>query len=442
MGEVIQKAAIIALVNLLFYAKTLCYKYSCDDIPVFMNPPKFKNRWHRIYLWLEGALRINPQYDHALTMLIHTLICVGIYLGFGANTISFIAALLFSFNPTNNQGSVWISGRSYANAALGMTWAFAIPLVAPAFLFMVTHYNAGLPSFLFFASTGNFIMAAVCVVFILIQFNKIKKNVTDKMNMEMFKEDKAIKPQKIILALKTFGFYTTLYIIPFRNTFYHSYLQSLSGSGIARGYTINDRFFWLGLSYILGAGYFLYINGLNHIGSMGIIWWVVFILPFLNILRMQQEISERYTYLPGVGLSLLLASQIYMHPVAVAVFITAYAIRTWFLIDMYQDDYYLVENSCMNDPSAWFAWHMRAMKRWDAGSRMEALTLWVMAWRISPKEFKLNYNLATILIANGRKEEAEKHLKVAEDNIPKGQEEQCNKLLNIWRTQNERPILM
>lgn len=62
-------------------------------------------------------MRINPLEDHALTSFIHALICVFIYLGFGKDNLSFIASLLFAFNPTNNQGSVWISGRAYALAA-------------------------------------------------------------------------------------------------------------------------------------------------------------------------------------------------------------------------------------------------------------------------------------------------------------------------------------
>ena len=59
-----------------------------------------------------------------------------------------------------------------------------------------------------------------------------------------------------------------------------------------------------------------------------------------------------------------------------------------------------------------------------------------MARILSPREFKVNFNLATALQMSGHKEEALKFLKIAEDNIPAGQDVDCAKLLEDWRKGN------
>jgi hypothetical protein len=108
----------------------------------------------------------------------------------------------------------------------------------------------------------------------------------------------------------------------------------------------------------------------------------------------------------------------------------------WFYMDAYTDDYYLIEQACLNSPDSWFAWHVRAMKRWDSGSRQEAVILWTMARMISPNEFKLNFNIAAALRLTTNKkfhEEADQFLARAEAHIPGGQEEQAGKLIEEFR---------
>ena len=97
----------------------------------------------KVAIVLEGHLKSSMQADHAITTVLHALVCVFIYTGFGASQVSFLAAILFAFNPINNQGSVWISGRGYVFSALGMTMAMSIPVIGPAFLVLATYSNAG-----------------------------------------------------------------------------------------------------------------------------------------------------------------------------------------------------------------------------------------------------------------------------------------------------------
>jgi tetratricopeptide (TPR) repeat protein len=165
----------------------------------------------------------------------------------------------------------------------------------------------------------------------------------------------------------------------------------------------------------------------------GILWWCVGILPFLNLYRMQQEIGERYSYLPNVGLMIILASFISQYPYVVSAFLAMYATKTWFYIDAYRDDFWLIECARFNSPDSWFAWHIAAMKRWEKQSYTEAIIYWIIARSISPKEFKILFNLASALLKCNNLKESMELLNEAEINIPKGQEAQAGALVSDFR---------
>jgi len=223
----IEKICIILLVNILFYAKTIKYAYVSDDIPSSQRPKEI-NKWIHAFWVLEGKLKSTPEIDHALTLCLHALVCCGIFVAFGSNNVSFIAALLFTFNPINNQGAVWISGRGYVLSALGMVWALCLPMEMGGLMLLgATYSNAGflMPVVLLGSSHPYlFIFAPLVWMF---HVKRFRKNVVDKMKMEVFTEDAHIHPKKLILATKTFGFYLIHSLIPIKTTFYHSYISAL-----------------------------------------------------------------------------------------------------------------------------------------------------------------------------------------------------------------------
>jgi hypothetical protein len=425
-----EKICIILLVNLLFYLKTCRYLYASDDIPAF-NRPKNDNKWKHWFLVLEGSARSKPQYDHIITTIIHSLVCVGIYIGFGQTDVSFLAALLFSFNPINNQVAVWIAGRGYALSALGLVWALSIPVIGPLFLYLATYYNAGFLSPLALLGSPYPFLCIFLPIIWAFQWKNFKKNVVARVKNEMYDEDKKFKLKKLILATKTFGFYITHSLIPFRNTFYHSLLESIAGSKVANAYTL-DRYFWAGVGSLGLMGVYIGTHDWNLI-SFGLLLWCVGIAPYLNLFRMNQEIAERYCYLPNMGLMYVLATVIAPYPIVCTAFITMYATRMWFYMDAFKDDYFLVEYSCLNSPKSWFGWHVRAMKRWDSKSYREAMILWVMAKALSPKEFKVIVNLATCLALCGEKKEADGYIEFAKTIIPAGQESHALKVIDDFK---------
>ena len=165
----------------------------------------------------------------------------------------------------------------------------------------------------------------------------------------------------------------------------------------------------------------------------GILWWCIGIAPFVNIYRMQQELGERYCYLPNVGIMFILASCIHSFPYLIGGFLLMYATKMWFYMDCYQNDFWMCEYARMHQPKSWFAWHISAMKRWEKQSYTEAVIFWVIARSISPKEYKLLYNLASSLAMLNNKKEALELISEAEKNIPRGQEVACNDMIKNFR---------
>lgn len=434
-----EKIYIILLVNLIFYFKCLRYNYVSDDIPSSRRKEEHP-KWKYWLLVLEGHLKSTPQIDHAITTFIHALVCVFIYTGFrsieilstSTDNVSFLAALLFCVNPINNQASVWISGRGYALSALGMTSAMTFPALGIIFLTLATYSNAGfLAPLCLIGSKFSWLLLFMPAVWFF-HSKRFKTNVVNKMKMEMYKEDKRIHPIKLILAIKTFGFYLTHAIIPIKTTFYHSYFQSMAGCGKEKAYSFKDKFLWIGIITILCIIKYWITTQWNMV-SFALLWWCVCLAPFCNLFRLQQEIGERYCYLPTIGLMIVLAAILQPYPLAISFFLGMYMTKLWFYADIYKDDYFLIEGSKLHSPDSWFSWHVAGMKRWDSQSHQEAVILWTMARMISPKEFKLNFNIATALKLAKHDKEALDFLKIAEDNIPGGQENDAGKLIDDWK---------
>lgn len=438
-----QEILLIALANLIFFSKSLCMGYVSDDVPSANRQEKHP-KWKYWLLVLEGHLKSRhmvkvdgkkveslwPQMDHFIVTVLHTIVCCLIYTAFGSNHISFVAAILFSFNPINNQGSVWISGRGYVLSALGMLAAISAPTLGIPFLTLATYSNAGfLAPVALIGSDVSWLLWFMPAIWYF-HSKRFRKNVADKIKQEMFYEDKRIHIQRVIIAIKTFAFYTTHALLPIKITFYHSYMQSMAGSGKEKARSL-DRYFWLGI-IMIGAILWRFTHHEWDLFNFGLLWWCVCIAPFTNFIRMQQEVAERYCYLPNVGLMLCLSIFLQDYPMAIPFFIGMYSMCLWDFMDAYKDDFYMTEISCMQSPNSWFCWHVKAMKRWDAKSYQEAFIYWTMALNISPNEFKLLINLSSTLMLSNHKDKGKEFFEKAKANVPRGQEKMAEDIFKQW----------
>jgi hypothetical protein len=456
----LEKIGIIIAFNLALYFKTLRHKFVSDDFTVSKNPPAFKNAWHKAWLRFIGAAKIfspSPQilkandkwffviakteeFEHLLALLIHIAICISIFFAFGASNISFVAALLYGANPINNQGTIWPGGRGYALPILSLMLSMALPLLSPILLYFCSWYTIGfLAPLALIGSTKWYLLVLMPFIWYL-HSRKYTTAIKLKSSVETFDHDKKWSWRKAVIFIKTYGFYLTLCLVPFRITFYHNQLQSMAGNDIMRKRAESmDRYFFIGLAGIIGTAYYS-LHDWNPI-AWALVAFFITIAPFCNVVRANQEIAERFCALPNVFLMFALAQVITIYPALVAIFVTFYATRTFYTLIMYKDEYFITELAIIEDPHAWWAWHCRAMKRWDTQSYKEALILWVMARMISPKEFKVLMNIATCLRLLGNTKEADDFLVLAEQNIVAGQEKAAAQYIEDHR-RGKLPILL
>lgn len=448
---------LIIVINLALYLRTLRFKFVSDDYSTWKNPPKINNWFHKCWLRFIGSAKFRnnsivfkngkfwkietEEVEHLLALLIHIAICIMIYLAFGPTPISLIASLLYAVNPVNNQGTIWPGGRGYALPILGILSAMTWPMVAPVALGFASWFTIGFLAPLCLVGSTKWYLLGWMPIICGIWAYKWIKAIKSKSGAESFKEDKlSFHPKKFVLAIKTFGFYTALCLFPSRITFYHNFLQSAAGSLKHKAYTIWDKYFWIGLIILTAMMSYWIIQPWNTI-SWAMLAWCITIAPFCNFVRANQEIAERFVALPNLFLMYALAQVIAPFPIIITAFLIFYATRTYYTLIMYQDEYFITELAVIEDPHAWWAWHCRAMKRWDTQSYKEALILWVMAKLISPKEFKLLMNIATCLRLLKNDKEADMYLKLAEENIVAGQEKEAHEFIRKHKEGN-LPILL
>lgn len=304
--------AIIIVLNALVYYKCLSYGLVSDDAAhMKLNP-------------------YNVKYDKTLSLLIHTLSCIYLYIAFGSSTVSFIAALLFSVHPLGVQIPVWKGGQTYGSTALSVLMAIAL---APYGVLTLLLVIPGIPTApltpLLFLFTKYWYLAIFCPILICTGFRRtayiIGRKVVDVAAAKEAKAQGITKksvPRRgvlqedfnlyewkwinLVLVVKTFGYYVLASLFPFKNGYYNSFMCTLGSSTKATKYWYSlNRHFWGGLFAMSLMATIWWFHKFDFIG-MGIMLFVLSLLPFMNFISIQQFTASRYAYLALAGFQIAL----------------------------------------------------------------------------------------------------------------------------------------
>lgn len=389
--------ALIILVNLLFYLRTLKYQGICDDIPIFNLKKEMPKHWWLKFWWhLHGYKYTNWKLAHTQTLSIHILNCILIYLAFGRNNISFAAALLFSVNPVNNQCSIWLSGKCYSmNTGYALLmWLF--PLASPLIYLFATYFcGASIILFpLIFLFTKYWWLSALVGLGFYREAKRIfNKAPNSKYNTESNSELKSLAPRKLIVALKTLGYYFVNGIIALRLGYYHKYLflHGVNKETNKESYSI-DKYFFIGIAVIL------LIIFTRH---LGLIWFCLFLGQWCNLISFNQTIANRYLYAANAGLTLFVASVLMYYPPLVLALFVYYATKLISFLIFYKNEYWSIEHSVMEQPDFFYPWQNRAVHCFQNGNYHGALGNMIKANELRPNDWKINYNLSQIYMMLG-----------------------------------------
>lgn len=365
---------LIILFNLVNYFRTLKYGYVCDDMVAARTVRKGK--LSDVWGLVNGSLYWNnPEVEHLITLSIHTLNCSLIYLVFGQNTVSFVAALLFSVNPANNQGSVLLSGRMYQRF-------LTLTLVLAYFnLFWIT----------------------------LIPLYWLKMGENKRMKKDSTPIQKEISFRKLPLFFKTFGYYLRFCLLPTRLGMFHDFHNKYGT--LEEG---NDKALRWDREAFIGVSIFTILVCLA-VNNFGIFWFILFIIPFCNFPRtFTQIIAERYVYIANVGLMLALSLLLLSLPytlILIAVFLTYYVTRLHIHLFAYKDNESFIETGLYNCnfPNVSTSWLLRGMGEKESGYWYQALYSWTKGLNCNKKDSRIHFLLAQHLGALGNYKEALYH---------------------------------
>lgn len=301
---------IIISVNLLMFGRTLWYGFVIDDGSAIDRAKKTKDLpfYRKFFSEFMCHNIYNMKRCHFWNFLFHTINCILIYIAFGMDKVSFTAALLFSVNPSNNQGAVWMAGRGYTMTCM---WALVIYIlrehifITPIIYFFAMFWGFAMSTVPFFYAITNlwwmvFVMIGVYILREMM-FKHIKNRIIAKTKSTTSTMRK-IAPFKLILVAKFFWYYLTYALFPIRPGMYHDFGYSWGVSvQDNKEWLRPDKYFWYGVATIIIYSVVMFMNIGNLLG-FGMFWFAINISPWLHFVTLQQAVGERYLYLPNAGL--------------------------------------------------------------------------------------------------------------------------------------------
>jgi hypothetical protein len=109
-----------------------------------------------------------------------------------------------------------------------------------------------------YLGSERFYLVLIAPIIWLICFKRLKREVKVRRTNEAVAFDKKLSWDKLIISIKIYGYYFALCLIPFKLTWYHSFMQSGAGGGNAlerkKALSLNWPF-WVGITVL---GYVIY----------------------------------------------------------------------------------------------------------------------------------------------------------------------------------------
>jgi hypothetical protein len=259
---------------------------------------------------------------------------------------------------------------------------------------------------------------------------------------EDFKEgniNQEISYRKIILYIKSVGWYVKNIIIPDKPSMYNNFMDEFGYTKEAekKAYSFNDEFYF-GLLVFLSLGYLAAVTD-----NLWAFLFLLFITPWCNLYQVTMNAADRYQTIAGCGVMVLLAQGLLLLPGDIRLIVVSglacfYLTRYTPLFDAYKSveryhQYHLMIDRYLVSP------RMFLCKIWLA--RKDPLSAYAMAkdgLRYRPTNFKMLLCLWDALWAMGNIKKSLQVLAVAEKYIPIGEEEDTKRFFGQIREQADQ----
>jgi hypothetical protein len=223
-----------------------------------------------------------------------------------------------------------------------------------------------------------------------------------------------ITPRKIIVVVKTYGYYFYHIIFPRRVLFHYTQGQEfgITKSGTDKVYSINGDF-WLGISSILISFYLFCLPQTRFY----IFWSALFIVPYCNFFSIVQFVADRYTSISIVGMTMVIATVVIQCPLLAGFLLGYYTLYNIKVQNMYKDIDNFYWYHIYNYPESMLNILFYCKNCIDARMFSHAFVAIKRALYVKPTDFRLLMMYSKILKITGLRNEADRNTELAEEQV-------------------------
>lgn len=368
-------------------------------------------------------------HHHILSIVCANIAAILLYNFLLSITTPFVALLtviLFVIHPTCVQAVAWPSAIGYILSLICIcstiniaSWATAQTELAPiilgvggvAFFSIWGVFAQAIPMFtwIILLVLGQWQMALVSGFFSLAtaSFN-LRGYVVhrkEEFKKQAMDDSTSFNIRKPIVALKTFAYYIYLALFPIRLGLYHGW-----GFHYDKKMELWD---WRAISgLVISVGlFFVYMSSGLPI-RIGIVWFAIFLFLFLNWITAQQWVTERYLYIPVIGVCLI-ASVFLQHSLCLYFLVAGMLLcRTMTHLPTYDNELRFYLSNTWNFPKSEVAYGNLGVAYASVGLLGASNDMWVIGSSLN-KEYDVPfYNMfsrmktnAFLMIQNGAYEQ-------------------------------------
>jgi tetratricopeptide (TPR) repeat protein len=371
----------------------------------------------------------NKTLHHLLSIILHNLCVVSLYAflcTFTSHTVAFIASALFAVHPITNQGVAWVSGRGYSIGLLTALssinlYAYTTHLHAQHVIYLPILIGCAALYYIAVNAQFTFLMTPIvlcvlgyyplAIVFFLVSLYLGKGIIKEVIGIraKTFKEQNlghitSLKFKKIFVAFKTLAYYTLLIIFPKRLGLYHPF-----------HYHYSDKTEKIDLMCLLGMFIVALCGVLFFVGSLpiklAVVWYLFYVVIFLNWITIQQFIAERYVHIASIGLFILAAYILQYSSIALTFVFALYLMRTWVHLTSYDNEISYYQSNIWNFNNSEVAFANLGVCYLKANLMGSAMDMWAIAVKINPNYDVAYYNMSSLMKQGGNLNDAYKYLK-------------------------------
>lgn len=422
---------LIVLGIFVLYGRTLSYHFMIDDnvrrwgylyvVPQTSPPFTFYNskpsKWRHLFLIITHALNV---------MWINQL-------------WGWKAALIFAVHPLSVPCTAWITGGYYSVTTL---------LTLTAYYFVHTYHFVGafLGSVFFTAALGSTITCigfpfiflfqdhhGLALLWPLVMYVFGKRFITG-FNIRNSGRKDQVTFRKLAVMPKVVAYYALIALVPNQLCFFRQFGFEYSRSSKMKTNVDSFNFdFYLSVVFLLVFGVTAWL-----ISPFATIWFFVTIAPFSQFKMLGQFIAERYSYLPNVGIAILIATALEQHPYLFTIVATLYLYRSHMYIPAYSHMKELYLDGIRNYPECVTNYANLAEYYIQAGESLKCYQTLEQGFKLDPQCFLLHCNMAAYWISVNNLDRGLAHSKRAievhcdtEDMALHVMKKQCEDLVKI-----------